>query len=155
MNSTYEGMTNSHFVHYESPYELKGKTYREFLVGLESTAEKLLFEMRSYSRGVIYDMLSFPADRRFYSIKLEDISRDPQMTSLENAFIHLNFEGNDLSRCLDIASQNCLWKIGMKGIETHATTGMSEDWRDAFTGDVEREYRKLFGWAEEGLGYHD
>jgi len=153
MNASYEGKTNYNFVNFESSYELSGKTYREFLSELTSIKDKVLFEMRAYSRGVIYDMLNFPVDKRFFLIKLEDISNDPQMKSLTRSLMHLDFEGDELVKSLEIASNNCLWKIGKKGIGGHATTGMSDEWKEVFTGEVEKEYRNLFGWAEEALGY--
>lgn len=153
MNSTYDAATSNNVVPFESPYALNGKTYREFLQTLNSTSDKLLFEMRTYSRGVINDMLNFPTDKRFFLIKLEDISRDQQMTSLTECLIHLGYEGAELIKALEIASNNCLWKIGKENTKGHATTGMSDEWREHFSGEVEKEYRKLFGFAEEVLGY--
>ncbi len=153
MNSDYHGKTVKNFIHYPSYYKMKGKTYREYLSEMPSMREKVLFEMRSYSRGVIHDMMNFPFDTRFFTIKLEEISCDPNMNNLMKAFVHLGFEGSSLLKCLEIASSNCLWHIGKNGIGSHATTGMSNEWKDVFEGEVEDEYRKLFGWAEEAFGY--
>ena len=138
---------------FESPYSMNGRTYRQALSSLESVSDKLLFEMRTFSRGVISDILNFPADKRFYTIKLEDISHDEKMCSLTEAFVHLGFRGENLLKSLDIASRHCLWKIGKSTLGSHSTTGVSDQWRDLFKGEVEKEYRHLFGWAEEALGY--
>ena len=138
---------------YSSGYKMKNKTYREYLSGLDSIEEKLIFEMNSFSRGVINDMLQFSSDKRFYTIKLESISFDIRMDELHNAFTHLGINGIDLIKCLEIAADNCLWNIGSQQIAEHSTTGMSNEWRKYFTGNVEIEYRRLFGYAEQALGY--
>lgn len=138
---------------FEAPYSMNGQSYRQVLSSFESVTDKLLFEMRTFSRGVINDILNFPADKRFYTIKIEDISHDEKMCSLTEAFVHLGFCGENLLKCLDIASKQCLWKIGASGVGSHSTTGVSDQWRDLFKGEVEKEYRNLFGWAEEALGY--
>jgi len=155
MNSNYESEVDFDIPIYASGYDMKGKTYREFLSELRTTQDKVLFEMRSYSRGVINDMINFTSHKRFFTIKLEDIAFDPQMESLKNAFTHLGFQGEELNRCLDIASQNCLWNIKPKMIEKHATTGMSDEWKAVFSGTVNEEFHRLFGNADEDLGYVD
>jgi hypothetical protein len=153
MNSIHDGKKPKNLVEFESSYDLNGKSYKEFLSTLKLISDKLLFEMRAYSRGVINDMLNFPNDKRFFLIKLEDISGDPKMKSLEESLIHLDYKGVELIKALEIASKNCLWKTGKDAIKGHSTTGMSDEWKDLFTGEVEKEYRKIFGWAEEALGY--
>jgi len=153
MNASYETQISRDFISFESAYDLQGKTYRQFLSGLNSTTDKLLFEMRAFSRSVIHGMLNFPRDQRFYQIRLEDISTDVRMKALTDALIHLGYEGECLLRALNIAASHCLWKIGKSAIQGHATSGMSAVWKEAFSGEVEQEYRRLFGWAEEALGY--
>ncbi|MFH1137318.1 MAG: hypothetical protein V1816_14705, partial [Pseudomonadota bacterium] len=105
------------------------------------------------SRGVINGMVNFPLDKRFILIKIESLSKDIEMNSLRAAFLHLDFTDEEIVECLDIAAKNCIWNIGRDAIGKHATTGMSDDWQSAFKGEVEIEYRRLFGGAEEALGY--
>jgi hypothetical protein len=111
--------------------------------------------MRSFSRGVINDMINFPIDKRFFLIQLESISFDKKMKSLQAAFAHLGFDGEKLLKCHGIAAENCLWNIDKNIMRSHATTCMSDDWKKIFTGEVEKEFRRLFGWSEEALGYMD
>lgn len=144
---TPSGSDGSH----DSGYEFAGKTYRQMLQDCQSMAEKLHFEMRCFSAGVVRDMASFPADQRFFTVKLEDISHDREMAALRAMFLHLGFRGEALSRCLDFAAKNCLWNLS--DLPAHATTGVGEAWRAEFQGELLREYRRLFGWAEQALGY--
>lgn len=139
--------------YFDLGYDLGGATYREFLRALPTLEEKVVFEMSAYSRGVINDMLAFPADGRFTTIKLEDISFDTSMVSLRHAMSKLEFSDGELQQVLDICSTHCLWKIGKSSIGAHATTGMAEYWRDIFTGQTEDAYQKLFSGAEAALGY--
>lgn len=128
-------------------------TYREFLTKLPTLEEKILFEMRCFSQSVIKNMFYFPRDSRFFTIKLEDISHDRSMKSLYEAFSFLGFSGQELTSCLKLASKHCLWNIGKSSISTHATSGISNEWEDLFIGQLEHEFRKLFGWTEKSLGY--
>jgi hypothetical protein len=130
---------------------LGGRTYRQMLAGAADLSDKLIVEMRGFSRGVVGDMLAFPQDARFATITLEAISHDPAMADLTRILHHLGFRGAALARSLDLARPHCLW--ASETLPAHATTGVSEDWRAAFTGPVAAEYRRLFGWAEQALGY--
>ena len=141
------------FLHYDSGYELGGATYREFIQSLGTLEEKLLFEMKAYSRGVINDMLSFPDDKRFFRVKLEDVAFDSKMLTLKAAMSHLGFKGFGLSRALRVCRNFCLWKIGTEAIRGHATTGMSPKWRSAFVGRLNEEFEALYPHAESNLGY--
>lgn len=141
----------SAFTRFDSNVDFAGRSYRQMLTEATSVSAKLLFEMRAFSRGVILDMLQFPKDVRFATLSLETISHDPQMLALRRAFLHLGFQGPALQKCLDIALPHCLWSSD--ALPAHATTGVSEDWRQHFTGPVETEYRRLYGWTEQALGY--
>jgi hypothetical protein len=140
---------------YKSPFPMNGRTYREQLQALGTLQEKVLFEMHSFSRGVIEEMVRFPIDDRFHTIRLEDISHDRSMTALRAAFVHLGFEGQELQAALRIASENCIWNVGTDAFRRHATTGVGAEWRAVFTDEVETEFRRLFGRADETLGYRD
>lgn len=70
-----------------------------------------------------------------------------------NVLVHLGIEGPDLISGLECASHHFLWNVGTEGVGAHATTGVSDVWREFFTGDVLKEFRRLFGNAEEVLGY--
>jgi len=153
MNADYTGETPDGFIHFPSTYQMQGKTYRQFLADLPTIEEKVKFEMNAYSRGVINDMLTFPDDERFLRIHFESISKDTKMRMLHDAFIFLGFQGKELIKCLDIASNHCLWNIGKETIKKHATTGMSDEWKNIFIGSLLNEYNKLFRGAEETLGY--
>lgn len=157
INRSYEDRMPSEIERFESAYDMKGKTYRLYLSELPTTEEKLLFEMRAYSRGVINDMVGFPWDNRFMMVRLEDLSWDRRMMSLYSALLHLGMDGTDLTEALESASRNSLWHVGRDGAGTHAMTGISEHWRTYFQGEVLKEFRRLFGNAEEVLGYplHD
>lgn len=157
MNRSYNDRMPSEIERFDSAYEMKGKTYRQYLSELSTTEEKLLFEMRAYSRGVISGMLSFPWDNRFMMVRLEDMSWDRRMMSLYSGFLHLGIDGTDLTQALESASENSLWHVGRDGAGSHATTGISDGWRSFFQGKVLEEFRRLFGNAEEMLGYplHD
>jgi len=151
MQADYSSEFPHNFQHWKSPYALNGQTYREYLKKLPTFEEKLIFEMHSFSRGVIYDMLNFPQDDRFMRIHLESTSYDPSMKQLYEAFYHLGFKDDDLKTCCEIAKKHCLWYIG-KNLK-HSTTGMSNDYNLYFQDKVEDEFRKLFGDAEYKLGY--
>lgn len=155
LSGDYTHQAPDRFLQWPANFNMNGLTYREFLSRLPSFEEKLIFEMRSFSRGVINDMLSFPRDQRFYFIHLESISHDPEMTDLRASFSHMGFDKQDIDKCLDAARAHCLWHIGKKSINHHATTGMSNDWQTFFRGEVEEEYRRLFGYAEQRLGYFE
>lgn len=155
MGTDYTGKTPLNFKHYSSSYRLNGKTYREYLSGLPSIEEKLMFEMKSFYRGVINGMLNFPSDRRFFWIQLETISKDETMSELRNAFIHLGYKGDEIEECLDISKKHCIWNVGLTKFMNHATTGVSDDWQKYFKGRLLEEYHRLFGRAEKALGYRD
>ncbi len=138
---------------FRSDYEFKGKTYRELLLNAERMEEKLLFEMHAYSQGVLQDMVQFPKDNRFHTVHMEDVSFDSAMKTLQHVFEDFGFTGDDLAQCLRIASGHCLWKVTKQQFGEHATTGVSEDWRRYFSGEVLQEFRRLFGYAETALGY--
>lgn len=139
------------FTRFDSGYEFDGRTYRQMLQEAPDMTAKLRFEMHSYSRGVILDMTTFPKDARFYTTSLESISWDPAMSALRQAFRHLGFRGKALQTCLDVAAKHTLWNA--ESLPRHATTGMSDCWKEAFTGPLEAEFRALFGWPEAALGY--
>ncbi|WP_200242379.1 hypothetical protein [Lamprobacter modestohalophilus] len=141
------------FEHYDSGYDLNGATYREFLKSLPTVQDKLIFEMRAHSQGVIRDMLAFPKDDRFITIKLEDISFDENMSALLAAMLGLGFHGDGLVHSLLSCSANCLWNTGVEKFSTHATTGMSPIWKNFFVGNVDEQYCELYGNAEHILGY--
>lgn len=146
-------LLNNSVCNIEKQIKMNGLTYREQLNQLSSIEEQVLFEMRAFSKGVIEDMLSFPKGARFYTVQLESISFDCALKSLFEAFTHLGFSGKELIRCLDIATDQCLWNIGVESIRGKATTGVSNEWQKVFQGEVEDEYQKLFGNAAEKLGY--
>ncbi|MEL6208723.1 MAG: hypothetical protein AAFR44_00770, partial [Pseudomonadota bacterium] len=135
---------------FETEHRFDGRSYREILRDLPSDAARVAFEMRAFSRGVIHDMLRFPADRRFFRLRLEEVSHDPEMRQLEALFAHLGFAGAARAQCLEIASAFCLWN-GRR--VHHATTGVSDQWRGLFQGPLERAYDALHGEAALGLGY--
>jgi hypothetical protein len=141
----------SHFEQDPHDLILNGATYRSALLAATDDAERLKIEMRGFSRGVIQDMAAFPADNRFFRIDLETISHERSMETLRNAFVHLGFRGAALSRCIEIARQHCLWNLS--SLPPHATTGVDEQWQEHFSGSVLTEFRQLFGWPEEALGY--
>jgi len=137
---------------FDSGYDFSGRTYVEMLQSFDSIEEKLLFEMRTYSRAVILDMLTFSRYPSFLRVKLEDVSHDRNMQAVQIMLDHLGFSGPPMSRMLKLASRHCLWNRNTSRIK-HATTGVSEIWREAFTGKVLTEFRSLFGLAEVELGY--
>lgn len=137
----------------DSGYDFAGRTYRQMLADAPGLAEKLLFEMRCFSRGVIEDMVLFPNDVRFYSISLEEISHNARMTGLRQMFRHLGFRNAALQQCLKIARNHSLWANEKLATDPHVTTGVSETWQEHFHGRVEAEFRHLFGWPERALGY--
>ena len=154
MNADYSGEAAAQKIPaFQSYYNFNGKTYQEFLQSLPNLQEKVLFEMRSYSRGVINDMLRFPGDQRFFNLHLESVSKDRTMYELREAFLHLGFDKTALEDCLKLAASNCIWYAGIETAGKHATLGLSDIWKEIFVGEVEQEYRKLFGWAEHALGY--
>lgn len=136
---------------FDSGYAFEGRTYRQMLTARETTADRLRFEMRGFSYGVVRDMVRFPLDARFRRITLEEISHDRSMSGLERMFRHLGFAGTALRDCLEIAEGHCLWNLD--DLPGHATTGVSDAWRAAFAGEPIADFRTLFGWPEEALGY--
>ncbi len=141
---------NESVASWDSGYDFAGRTYAQMLKSFERIEDKILFEMRAFSRGVVQDMVNFPADQRFFRLKLEEVSHDDQMTALQGAVRHLGFGGAHAATCLAIAARHSLWNIPRP---SHATTGVSGAWEQVFQGDVEKEFRTLFGWAESALGY--
>lgn len=137
---------------FDSGYDFAGRTYAEMLKSFETPEERLLFEMRCYSHAVILDMLAFSGDRRFLALKLEEVSHDTGMRDLQTMVRHLGFSGPPAARVLEIAAENCLWKTGPS---RHATTGVSDSWEPLFQGTLLEEFRHLFGWAEQALGYDE
>ena len=154
MNDTFYEFDRIPIERFASHYDLDGATYREFLAERPTFEDQLLFEMRCYTRGVLNEMLRFPADARVLRIKLEDVSHETDLESLKEMFTHLGFRGSALLTCMDIASRNSLWHKREAGQKSgHETTGVDDSWRSAFTGEVLREFRRLFGFAEAALGY--
>lgn len=153
MNSSYGNAVGERRVLFDSGHELKNATYRQYICGLDRIEDKILFEMQAYSQGVIREMLNFPNDSRFFNVRLEDASFDPRMSQLYEVFKYLGFQGEELIICLETAKEFCLWARPKNNIPKHSTTGMSNEWRQYFKGEVLQEYRRLFGWAEEALGY--
>lgn len=135
---------------FDSGYDFAGRTYAEMLRSFDTLEEKILFEMRCYSRAVLLDMLAFPADRRFMTVKLEDVTHDRAMQTLQPLVRHLGFGGEPAAQVLKIAAKNSQWN---KGKTAHATTGVSLGWKDLFRGELGDAFHELFGWAEEALGY--
>jgi hypothetical protein len=136
---------------FESPYDFNGRTYREMLKSFSSMDEKLIFEMQCYSFGVISDILSFNRDD-FYRIKIEDVSYDLHMNELRNAFRYLGFVESDLDICLTSARSNMLG-INPNAAGKHGTTGISQEWKDCFSGCVAKKYDSIYKDASKVMGY--
>ena len=128
-----------------------GRSYREMLNSLENFDEQIIFEMKNFSRPVISRMLEVHADKRFVTCRLENISNDPDMTDLENAFKWCGLSSEQTSIYLEIASRFCIWKTGKHS--KHMTTGVDETWRDVFKGSVADTYKRLYEGQEVFLGY--
>jgi hypothetical protein len=138
-------------IHFEAPYEFGGETYRNMLNKFKSIEEKLLFEMQCYSFGIISDMLAFNhAD--FYWIRLEEVSFDINMRELSNAFSFVGFKEDELAICLDSARTNMLG-ADPNAAGKHGTTGISREWKDHFTGELENKYNSIYKDASQILGY--
>lgn len=135
---------------FESPYAFEGRTYAEMLRSFDSRADRIRFEMNTYSRAVVEDMLNFPKDRRFYAVQLEAVSHDTQMIAVQEMMHHLGFAGPAAATALEIAAKQCFWN---RPRPLHATTGVSRAWEEDFTGALLSDFRMLFGWADEALGY--
>ncbi|MCF3639068.1 hypothetical protein LXM94_03725 [Rhizobium sp. TRM95111] len=136
---------------FDSGFSFDGRTYRQMLRSCGNISEKLIFEMRCFSQGVVRKMQAFPKDFRFFTLTLEEISHDQDMFALRRAFRHIGFKGAALERCLELASPHCLWN--MRTAPKHATTGVSSEWRSYFFGTVEEEYRSVLGYPEQALGF--
>lgn len=134
-----------------SKKEYSGRTYSQVINSLSSMEDALLFEMRHASKKVIKRMLELKKDSRFYHLKLEDISNDPQMIEIEKALDFCEIKGDLKFSWMDACKQNCLWNLTT--LPKHSTTGVSSDWEMYFTGKVLAEFRNLFGDCEEQLGY--
>lgn len=153
MNSDYTCDMPSNLRDFSDKYCPEGRTYREQLLQLPTIEDRVIFEMNAYSYGVISDMSNFPFDKRFNVVNIESISFDSSMFLLKQAFYHLGFRGRILERCLELAKENSIWNDNERSARGHATTGMSESWRNMFQGRVLEEYRELFGSVEESLGF--
>ena len=122
-----------------------------FRGSLKSIEEKLLFEMQCYSFGVIGDMLAFNhAD--FCWIRLEEVSFDINMSELSNAFSFVGCKGDELAICLDSARTNMLG-ADPNAAGKHGTTGISREWKNHFTGELENKYNSIYKDASQILGY--
>ena len=105
MNADYSGEAAAQKIPaFQSYYNFNGKTYQEFLQSLPNLQEKVLFEMRSYSRGG-YKMICFGSrgDQRFFNLHLESVSKDRTMYELREAFLHLGFDKTALEDCFEIS----------------------------------------------------
>lgn len=131
--------------------EFGGLTYAEKINSFENLEKKLIFEMENHSRSVIEHMVSVSKDKRFFNIKLEEISNDKEMKALRKGLEFLGLQGNELEVWLSAAKKHCLWN--MSGLPKHSTTGVSEEWTMYFTGDILRRYREVFLYSEIDLGY--
>jgi len=129
----------------------RGGSYAEALRRQASFEDQLIFEMNHFSKPVIERMLHVSTDARFYDVRLENISHDVHMNDLHEAFRFCGLEQAEVNDWLQIASRFCLWKARKKS--GHSTTGVSDEWKQYFTGSVLEEYRGLFGFAERQLGY--
>lgn len=128
-----------------------GNTYAQTINSLSSIEERLIFEMRNASRNSIYRMLEVRADTRFFDVRLENISHDPEMTDLRKAFDFCKISEGESEIWIKIAR-----KFSLRSATTlpkHSTTGVNNDWKQYFNGEVEKIYRQLFGDAEIRLGY--
>jgi hypothetical protein len=131
--------------------EYNGKTYAQVINSFSSIEDKLLFEMRNASKTVIERMLEVKLDKRFYHLKLEEVSSDSEMLEIKRALDFCEIKGDLKETWLSVCKKNCLWNL--KDLPKHSTTGVSSDWEKYFTSEVLDEYRVLFGQCEELLGY--
>lgn len=127
------------------------KSYFEMINSYSTLEDQVEFEMTNASFRTIKTMYRLFSDKRFFHIKLEDISFDPKMTSLKDSFKFCNIEPNKIYEWLEIASNHCLWKMGK--LPNHATTGMSDNWKGIFTVKLLKKYNELFNYIEKELGY--
>ena len=91
---------------FDSGYDFQGRTYVEMLKSFDRIEDKLLFEMRTYSRAVILDMLAFSGTSSFFRINLEDVSHDRNMQQVQSTLDYLGFSGPPMARMLKLAARH-------------------------------------------------
>ena len=121
------------------------------LNSFESLEDKLKFEMQCYSLGVISDILNFN-EKSFYTLKIEDASFNPHMNELYEAFKFVGFEGEKLSYSMKTLSNHIL--VNNPNVAgKHATSNLSNEWEEFFSGNLKIFYHSIYADSAELLGY--
>lgn len=128
---------------YAEPIDFGGKTYREMLGDLNNAAERLSFEMRAYSYGVVQEMLAFPS-AGFFSVSLEALSHQSDMLLFEQSLKFLGFDTDQIARVKLDCERHFLWSDAPLDRPEHITTGVSDEWKRVFDPALDREFDELF-----------
>lgn len=133
---------------YPEPIFFNGKTYREVISEFDRDYDRLRFEMRAYSYGVVKEMLAFP-DSGFFNVSLERLSHDPSMELFKDSLSFIGYDVEECDRIVNACQRHFLWSPD--GIEhpKHKTTGVSNHWKGVFDQELNAEFGKLFAGIGE------
>ena len=128
-----------------------GKTYQEAINALETQDDRLLFELKYSSGGVVKRMQQVPwGDPRIMRVKLEDLMVDKELRLFEDLFRYLGMRGDLLSAALEQAKARSLFS---KPKQSHSRGGVSGEWKSRLSPRVQEAFNDAFPDAVKLLGY--
>lgn len=134
------------------------RSYQEMINSLAGQDERYRFEMNNFSRGTIRSMaiargnkaMRDLIERRFLTVRYEDLIEDVEATTFRSICDHLDLP---FDICAPIFVENSLF--GQSVRKDHVRSGKKEQWRSAFTRDFAREFADAHQRALERLGYEE
>ncbi len=154
------GVKGERFLHVARD-DLDGRTYQEHLNALDSTTDKLLFEMANKHAETIREMRAWPYDdRRSIDLRYEDLMSDTNCSAIRQALATLGLQSDEVDRGVQAFWDNSLFggladASARKGrLKTHvASGGQLRRWERELPRSVGRAYADRYGDDLIALGY--
>lgn len=135
--------------------EFDGLTYQQKINSIESTDDRMRFEMEHSSGQVIRGMGKFDGKVNFVDLKYEELMADVDLVRWHEASIHLDLHGEEILHSLTAFWERSLFG-GLKrptGEKSHVQDGRSEQWRRKMSPTILSECEERFGEVIAKLGY--
>ncbi len=146
----------------EKKSEWDGKTYKDYIKGLPSELDKLIFEMENKHEQTVNEMISWPyGHKNAIEVRYEDLIEDSSCEMFRSILKSLNIVGLDIDRAVESYWQHSLFG-GLKNkddrkarISLHIGSGAKSQWVSNLPLEVAEIYEKRYGGVLRKLGYAD
>jgi len=148
----YHTSSTEAWLHVKRP-EFGGQTYQEKINSYGSLDDRISFEMEHMAFKHIGQMTQWDyANPSMMEIKYEDLIVDENLLLFHGMFTFLEFPGQAMPLCLQVAYENSLFSGKVKK-SSHVRSGQSRQWEKHLNAEHRRKFLELFGDALIKLGY--